>query len=65
MKDKCAKAWVSVRKAFLDLDTDHDGYITVEDIIRYFGTETDFQYHEVKKLLMSKDTCQSGIGLNY
>jgi len=27
----------SVRKAFLGLDTDYDGYITVEDILRYFG----------------------------
>jgi len=27
----------SVRKAFLGLDTDYDGFITVEDILRYFG----------------------------
>ncbi len=44
LKDKCTKNWVSVRKAFLDLDNDHDGYITVEDFIRYFGTEHEFSY---------------------
>lgn len=44
LKDKFAKFWVSVRKAFLDLDADHDGYISVEDIMRYFGTENDFNY---------------------
>lgn len=37
LKDKFAKFWVSVRKAFLDLDSDHDGYVTVEDVIKYFG----------------------------
>lgn len=44
LKDKFAKVWVSVRKAFLDLDTDHDGFISVEDIIRYFGTENEFSF---------------------
>jgi Ca2+-binding EF-hand superfamily protein len=27
----------SVRKAFLSMDTDHDGFITVEDFMRIFG----------------------------
>lgn len=44
LKDKFSKNWVSVRKAFLDLDTDHDGYISVEDILRYFGTDHEFSY---------------------
>jgi len=39
LKDKFSKNWISVRKAFLDLDSDYDGFITVDDIIRYFGTE--------------------------
>ena len=42
LKDKFSKTWTSVRKAFLDLDADHDGFITVEDIIRHFGTDQDF-----------------------
>ncbi len=37
LKDKFSNNWESVRKAFLALDADYDGYITVEDILRYFG----------------------------
>jgi len=37
LKEKFSNNWESVRKAFLALDTDYDGYITVEDILRYFG----------------------------
>jgi hypothetical protein len=32
-----------VRKAFLGLDTDYDGFITVEDILRNFGDQTTGQ----------------------
>ena len=51
MKEKFTKSWISVRKAFLDLDNDHDGYITHEDIIRYFRTEKEFPYLDIKKLI--------------
>jgi hypothetical protein len=44
LKEKFSKNWVSVRKAFLDLDTDYDGFISVEDILRYFGTDNEFSY---------------------
>ena len=37
LKDKFSNNWESVRKAFLALDSDHDGFITVEDILRHFG----------------------------
>ncbi len=37
LKIRFSNNWDSVRKAFLGLDTDYDGYITVEDILRYFG----------------------------
>ena len=37
LKDKFSNNWESVRKAFLALDADYDGFITVEDILRYFG----------------------------
>jgi hypothetical protein len=48
---------VSVRKAFLDLDTDYDGFVTVEDILRYFGTENkEFDFKDLKKLIVDKDS---------
>jgi len=34
LKDKFSNNLESVSKAFLALDTDYDGYITVEDILR-------------------------------
>ncbi len=37
LKDKFSNNWESVRKAFLDLDSDYDCYITIEDILRHFG----------------------------
>jgi hypothetical protein len=37
LKVRFSNNWDSVRKAFLGLDTDYDGFITVEDILRYFG----------------------------
>jgi hypothetical protein len=39
LKVKFSNNWDSVRKAFLGLDTDYDGYITVEDILRNFGSQ--------------------------
>jgi hypothetical protein len=37
LKHKFGNVWVSVRRAFLDLDVNHVGSIAAEDIIRYFG----------------------------
>lgn len=38
LRDRFSNNWDSVRKAFLGLDTDYDGCITVEDILRNFGS---------------------------
>jgi Ca2+-binding EF-hand superfamily protein len=65
LKDKFSKNWVSVRKAFLDLDTDHDGYISVEDVLRYFGTENEFSYQDLKKLMQDKDVTSRTGSLSY
>jgi len=53
-----------VRKAFLALDADFDGFITVEDILKYFGTDTDLNYNELKKLMIDKDSKKEG-RINY
>ena len=63
IKEKFANNWVSVRKAFLDLDTDYDGYVTVEDILRYFASEgqnKEFDFSDLKKLIMDKDSKRQG-----
>lgn len=51
---KLANNWVSVRKAFLDLDSDYDGYVTVEDILRVLKGE-DLDYKDLTKLIIDKD----------
>ena len=61
MKDKFSNNWESVRKAFLALDSDYDGYITVEDILRYFGQEKDLNYNDLKKLIRDKDSKKKGM----
>jgi len=56
IKEKFANNWVSVRKAFLDLDTDYDGYVTVEDIMRHFSSDSSgFEFQDLKKLINDKD----------
>ena len=60
-----------MRKAFLGLDTDYDGFITVEDILRNFGDQTTAQakekvsgsginFNDLKKLIMEKDSTKTG-----
>ena len=60
LKTKFSNCFHSVRKAFLMLDTDYDGYITVEDILKYFGTDTDINFADLKKLMVDKDSKKEG-----
>mmetsp|Transcript_2118 Transcript_2118/g.2000 ORF Transcript_2118/g.2000 Transcript_2118/m.2000 type:complete len:242 (+) Transcript_2118:694-1419(+) len=61
LKVRFSNNWDSVRKAFLGLDTDYDGYITVEDILRYFGQDNkEFSFNDLKKLIMEKDSSKLG-----
>ena len=61
LKDRFAN-FDSVRKAFLGLDTDYDGFITVEDILRYFGQDSnEFNYNDLKKLITEKDSTGRGM----
>jgi Ca2+-binding EF-hand superfamily protein len=48
-----------VRKAFLDLDTDYDGYVTIEDILRNFGAD-NVDFNDLKKLIKDKDIRKVG-----
>jgi Ca2+-binding EF-hand superfamily protein len=60
LKTKFSNCFESVRKAFLSLDTDYDGFITVEDILKYFGNETDLNFNDLKKLIEDKDIKKEG-----
>ena len=61
LKSKFEKNWVSVRKAFLDLDLDYDGYIKPEDIARYFQNESNrIDFNVLKHLIMHKDRSKRG-----
>lgn len=61
LKHRFQHNWVSVRRAFLDLDFDHDGFITVQDIIRYFGQASkDIDFNDLTKLLKEMDSSKKG-----
>ena len=63
---KFQDTWVSVRKAFLDLDYDKDGEISPEDIMRYFGDQGNqlFDYLDLVKVLEDIDSKNRGT-INY
>ena len=56
LRTKFSNAYHSVRKAFLGLDADYDGFITTEDLLRYFGNDTTINYTDLKKLMIDKDS---------
>ena len=66
LRDRFQKTWVSVRKAFLDLDIDKDGFISSEDIMRFFGDAGNnlFDYFDLVKILEDIDSKHEGT-LNY
>ena len=55
-----------MRKAFLDLDDNHDGFVEPSDIIRRYGGSIDFVFADLKKIMAENDSTKSGTGrLNY
>ena len=62
---KFEAGWTEVKKAFLDMDFDHDGYVTIEDFMRLFHNDTSkINIMDMKKLLSEKDSSKKG-RLNY
>lgn len=64
IKKKFSSSYETVRKAFLALDSDYDGYITLEDILRHFGNDQNLNYDDLKKLIIDKDSKKLG-RINY
>lgn len=61
MRNLFSNKWVSVRKAFLDLDFDHDGEISAEDILIYFGGGSRFiDFDDLEKILKDLSTNKKG-----
>ena len=47
-----------MRKAFLDIDHNYDGYITSEDLAKFLGGNVD--YKELETLLKNRDSRKYG-----
>ena len=61
LKEKFSNNWVSIRKAFLDIDMDYDGYITAEDIARQFGKDNQkLDFHDLRTLIKNRDSKRKG-----
>lgn len=56
LKEKLSNNWVSVRKAFLDLDSDYDGFISVEDFAKLVGGSSTFDFNILKMLIKMKNS---------
>lgn len=60
LKQKFSNNWVSMRKAFLDIDMDYDGYITAEDIGRKFGKNKKIDFRDLRTLIRNRDSKRKG-----
>lgn len=60
IKQKFSNCFHSVRKAFLSLDIDHNGFITVEEFLKFFGNDKDINYADLKKIITDKDSSHQG-----
>jgi len=58
LKERLSSNWVSVRKAFLDLDEDFDGYITAENFAKIIGGSSGsskFDFNLLKMMMKMKN----------
>ncbi len=58
LKSKLSRNWNSVRRAFLDLDTDYDGFLTEYELSRFLGS--DVNLNDLKLLMQLRDTKGEG-----
>ena len=64
IKDRLKSTWISVRKAFLDLDDDFDGFLTAEDFSKLIGGQEKYDFNIIKMLLKVKNKSHES-KLNY
>lgn len=55
LRDRFSQRFDSVKRAFLFMDADHDGYITIEDFLRNFS-DIDVSYEDMAKLVKERDS---------
>jgi Ca2+-binding EF-hand superfamily protein len=44
----------------LAIDIDHNGYITVEEMLKFFGNDSEINFADLKKIIMDKDSNHKG-----
>lgn len=64
LKKKFGGQYRSVKEAFLSLDTNYDGVIDAEDVLKQFCNEDKIDYADLNKLIKDKDSKHRG-ELNY
>ncbi len=52
LKERLSNGWVSVRKAFLDLDSNYDGSITAEEFAKLLGGSNGSNKYDFNLLKM-------------
>jgi len=58
IRKRFSNNWISVRRAFLDLDKDYDGFIKAEDIANLLGGNVDLL--DLEGLLKNRDSKRQG-----
>lgn len=68
LKERLANNWVSVRKAFLDLDVNYDGHITAEEFAKLVGGASGinkFDFNLLKMLMKLRNGGSAEDGVTY
>ena len=65
LKERLSSNWVSVRKAFLDLDLDYDGFISAEEFAKLIGGSagsTKYDFNLLKMLIKMRSGDKHNVG---